>query len=166
MYARNIRFLVLVVSMCFIGLCHGGEAEKVVCSGKVINSEGTPIESAKVGFYKVTVSTESMLYKVTLDKEADTDKEGKFEYELDKAGSQNMQVIIIYAKKEGFGFGWANWEMINSKNIEIKLFPAAPVSGIVVDESDKPVADANVSLAFMMIKTGDQPQFIISELMP
>ncbi|MBN1975754.1 MAG: carboxypeptidase regulatory-like domain-containing protein [Sedimentisphaerales bacterium] len=162
---RKITFVSILFLVFFVNCCFAANSEIVTCTGKVVNIEGKPVESAKIGFYKILVSPGEVLYQVSLDKEGQTDKEGKFAYETEK-GSSNTQVVIIYVQKEGFGLGWANWEMRNSENFEIKLYPAAAVSGVVVDESDKPVADANVSLAFLMIKTGDQPQFLLAEMMP
>ncbi|MHC4752913.1 MAG: carboxypeptidase regulatory-like domain-containing protein, partial [Planctomycetota bacterium] len=53
--------------------------------------------------------------------------------------------------------GCGNWNMREgNKELEIKLGPPKELAGIVVDESDKPVSDAQVSISVLKIGEGDQ----------
>ncbi|MBN2590960.1 MAG: carboxypeptidase regulatory-like domain-containing protein [Sedimentisphaerales bacterium] len=164
--SSKTTLMIILVSIFLINFCFAGQNENVVCSGRVINTGGEPVESVKVGFYIVSLSTEDLSYQVTLIEEIETDKEGKFKFETEKRLFDNTTQAIIIAQKEGFGLGWDNRSMTGSEDFEIKLYPAAPVAGVVVDESEKPVEGAEVLLAFLMVKNNDERRFTIGELMP
>jgi protocatechuate 3,4-dioxygenase beta subunit len=159
---NRMAVLCLAILISFINYSHAQQAKEITCTGKVVDAQGQPITGAKVKLYKVSVSIETLSYNLELLKETATKDDGTFAFvtkiEDDEMSGQSM----IIAEKEGLALGWANWRLNDNLNdVEIKLDQAKILTGTVVDEADKPVADANVGIAFMLVRTGREPLYII-----
>jgi protocatechuate 3,4-dioxygenase beta subunit len=162
---NRMAVLSLAILISFINYSYAQEAKEVTCTGKVINAQGEPIPHAKVKLYKVTVSTETLSYNMKLLEELTTKDNGAFTIKTKVEGDELSGQSMILAEKEGLAIGWANWRLNNNLNdIEIKLAQAKLLTGTVVDDADKPLADAEVGIAFMFVRTGEQPRYLIGGL--
>jgi len=80
-----------------------------------------------------------------------TTADGTFSFSA-SANTHRYRYGYIVARKKGMAFGFVTWDMREgSKKLEIELGQPEELAGIVVDESDKPVSGAEVSIAFLLI---------------
>jgi protocatechuate 3,4-dioxygenase beta subunit len=140
------------------------QAKQITCTGKVVDDQGKPVTDAQVTLYRLTVSLEQASYEIKLAKEVTTKEDGTFAIK-NEAGSDELSAqAFILAQKEGLALGWTNWRLLENLDTEIKLGPANVLAGKVVDENQKPVADAEVGIAFMFLRTNGQPQFMMGDM--
>jgi protocatechuate 3,4-dioxygenase beta subunit len=164
-WKNRMTVLGLAILISFINYSYAQEAKEISCTGKVVDAQGQPIPDAKVRLYKVAVSMETLSYNVELLKEVTTKDDGTFTIETKVEGDELSGQSIILAEKEGLAIGWTNWRLNeNLNNVEIKLEQAKLLTGTVVDDEDKPVADAEVGIAFMFVRAGEQPRYLIGGL--
>ncbi len=162
---NRMAVLCLGILISFINYLYAQEAKEVTCTGKVVNVQGEPISDAKVKLYKVTISMETLSYDVELLKELTTKDDGTFTIETKVEGDELSGQSMVLVEKEGLAIGWANWRLRENLNdVEIKLEQAKLLTGTVVDDTDKPIADAEVGIAFMFVRTGEQPRYLIGGL--
>jgi len=169
-----VAFLIVFVSD--LHLAHGragtggvssGEAKQITCTGKVVDEQGRPVAKAKVGLYTLSVDYSVFSYEVELDREVTTQADGAFRFEKNLDESYLTGQTVIFAHKEGSALGWANWHLAKDKDVQIKLSPAKTLAGTVVDGSDKPIADAQVSVSFLMtpqIPGDDNPRYLVGQV--
>jgi hypothetical protein len=140
------------------------QAKQITCTGKVIDDQGKPVADAQVKLYRLAVSLGQVSYEIKLAKEVTTKEDGTFTIKTEAGGDVLSAQAFILAQKEGLALGWVNWLLRENLDTEIKLGPAKVLAGKVVDEEQKPVADAEVGIAFMLMRTKDQPQFMIGDM--
>ncbi len=127
------------------------EAKQITCSGKVVDDQGNPIVGVKVALHKILYGQTAYSYETKLIAEVKTMADGAFSFNT-SAESDSYPYGYIVAEKEGLALGFANWRMDEGdKEVQIKLGQSKELAGIVVDESDKPVSDAQVSISMLMI---------------
>lgn len=161
----RLGVLSLAILINFVNYSYAQETKEITCTGKVVDAQGEPIPDAKVGLYKVTISMETLSYDVELLKELTTNNDGTFAVETKVEGDELSGQSIILAEKKGLAIGWTNWRLNENLNdVEIKLEQAKLLAGTVVDDEDKPIADAEVGIAFMFVRTGEQPRYLIGGL--
>ncbi len=140
------------------------QAKQITCTGKVVDDQGKPVTNAQVTLYRLTVSLEQFSYEIKLAKEVTTKEDGTFTIKNEAGGDELSAQAFILAQKEGLALGWTNWRLLENLDTEIKLGPAKVLAGKVVDENQKPVADAEVGIAFMFLRTNGQPQFMMGDM--
>ena len=140
------------------------QAKQITCTGKVVDDQGKPVTNAQVTLYKLTVSLEQFSYEIKLAKEVTTKEDGTFAIKNEAGGDELSAQAFILAQKEGLALGWTNWRLLENLDTEIKLGPAKVLAGKVVDEDQKPVADAEVGISFMFLRTNGQPQFMMGDM--
>jgi hypothetical protein len=140
------------------------QAKQITCTGKVVDDQGKPVTNAQVTLYRLTVSLEQASYEIKLAKEVTTKEDGTFAIKNEAGGDELSAQAFILAQKEGLALGWTNWRLLENLDTEIKLGPAKVLAGKVVDENQKPVADAEVGIAFMFLRTNGQPQFMMGDM--
>lgn len=73
-------------------------------------------------------------------------------------------LYVIEAQRNGFTSGDFGAEMLtvrageDASNVELKLAPAAAISGVVLDEDDEPVQDLTVMALRLKYQRGGRPQ--------
>ena len=69
----------------------------------------------------------------------------------------------LLANKEELAIGWANWRILDDLEVDITLIQAKELSGIVVDQNGTPVADAEVSIPFLLAGSDRQKRVLTSK---
>ena len=137
-------------------------ARQITCTGKVIDTAGKPVAGANVKLYRLTVNSETFTYEVELAHELTTKEDGAFAIKTEPSKDDLSGQAIVLAEKEGLALGWANWRLRENHEADIKLDRAQVLAGIVVDEAGRPVPDAEVSIAFMIVLGKGQAQYLVS----
>ena len=164
---RNWTVVLAIIIFAISSQAQSAESQKVeqiTCTGKVVDDQGKPVTNAQVTLYKLTVSLEQVSYEIKLAKEVTTKEDGTFAIKTEAGSDELSAQAFILAQKEGLALGWTNWRLLENLDTEIKLGQAKVLAGKVVDEDQKPVADAEVGIAFMFLRTNDQPQFMIGDM--
>lgn len=125
-------------------------------TGKAVDDQGRPVAGATVECY--LDSSPAAAYtgrNFVLKERGTTDSEGGF------AVSAGEGVAIVVVKKEGLAAGWRTFASVpgNSGDPVVLTAPTA-LAGLVVDEKEDPVADAEVwvSMAFPELERGASVQ--------
>ncbi|MCL5281602.1 MAG: carboxypeptidase-like regulatory domain-containing protein [Planctomycetes bacterium] len=132
-----------------------GLATQITAAGTVIDSQGRPVEGARVTLYRlVYTEAEVSLPKVEIIQEGSTARNGMFTLHSQDGDSYRPEAVV--AQKKGLGLGWAMWQAGTDRRFEIMLSEAEDLRGDVVDEKGQPIADVEVGISFgMMGKGGD-----------
>ncbi|MBL7185398.1 MAG: carboxypeptidase regulatory-like domain-containing protein [Phycisphaerae bacterium] len=162
------KLIVLLISLCFCGINLARESEVMTCTGKVADAKGRPIAGATVSFHQLVYNRATHTSDTALEGEVTTEADGKFSFSGSSEGDRGLYGYIV-AEKEGLALSWANWNM-RKGSIEIGLELGRPeaLMGTVVDENNKPVPQAKVSV--YMLKTGEEgkgqylPKHVASKL--
>jgi hypothetical protein len=137
------------------------DIKQVTCTGKVVDEQNRPIADVKIKLYKVAVETTALSYKVELARQVATGADGTFSIRSDAVENYLSNQAIILADKEGLALGWDNWRLLENANVDIVLGPAEVLAGTVVDENGAPIDSDEVSISFMLAKTGGQPRYLV-----
>jgi len=130
------------------------QAKQITCTGKVVDEQDQPIAGTKVALHVMIYGQTVYSYDTKLIEEVTTKADGAFSFISTTAESDVYRYGYIVAKKEGLALGFANWRMREGdKELQIKLGLPQELSGIVVDEKDKPVSGAQVSISMLFIGT-------------
>ena len=140
-------------------------AKQITCTGKVVDAHGHPIAGTKVRFYEMTLGDAPYSQDVTRVAEATTKPDGAFSFSA-SAESHDYRNGYIVAEKQGLALGFANWDMRQDQELQIKLGQAKELAGVVVDENGKPVSDALVSILFLRIGKRDERVSVPRDLAP
>ncbi len=161
---RNwITFLPLVFLVSFINNSNAQEIKEITCTGKVVDAQGQPIADARVRLYEMVYGGAPYSYDMRLAEEATTKTDGAFSFST-SAESDSYRYGYIVAEKEGLALGCGNWDMKKDKALEIKLGQAKELAGIVVDENDKPVTQAEVGIYMLLIGEGEEQRGLSTEV--
>jgi len=140
------------------------EAKQVTCTGKVVDEQNRPIAGVKVALNEMAYGQTANLYDTRLIRQVTTGTDGAFSFST-SAESDFYRYGYIVADKEGQALSFANWRIREgNKELEIKLGQSEELSGIVVDENDKPVADAQVSISMLFVDTMQEDRGVVGPL--
>jgi len=129
------------------------QAKQITCMGKVVDIQNQPITGAKVTLHEMVNNEATRSYDTMVIGEVTTETDGAFSFNT-SAESDVYRYGYIVAEKEGLALGFANWRMRESdKELQIKLGQPKELAGVVVDENDKPVSGAQVSILMLIIGT-------------
>gem|GEM_PF-377635 len=135
---------------------------QIQCTGKVLDADGSPIEGAAVKFYLFEYYTSPVLYDVHLKGEQTTSADGTFGFTLEEKNRANRWYGIVVAEKDAYALGWANWNASRNQEFKIKLTQAKELSGVVVDEKDRPIPEAKVSIYMLLVRDGNDRRYLTS----
>jgi hypothetical protein len=85
-----------------------------------------------------------------------------FTLQTDATQDEMSGQTIILAEKDGLALGWANWVLKENFDVEIKLDKPQVMAGRIVDDAGKPIPNAEVGIAFMMVNKQGEPRYLIS----
>ena len=107
-------------------------------TGKVVDAEGGPVAGATVERHQPDPSRALAADDPALRQTTTTDAEGAFELRVTR------ELVILVARKPGLGPAWRQFAPTPGVAQTLTLTPSAVLAGVVVDESDQPVAGAEV----------------------
>jgi hypothetical protein len=125
------------------GLTNGPQAADTLqtrqYTGTVLDLNGQPVPGAAVDFFVAPPGNNAELWEATERQHATTDSKGAFKF----SGSGGMAIAVV--RKSGFACVWTSFgsRPIDS-DAQVVLTPPTSLSGQVVDENERPVADAEV----------------------
>ncbi|HCO95027.1 MAG TPA: hypothetical protein DIU00_13920 [Phycisphaerales bacterium] len=159
---RRIWMTILCVALSLIILTISGQARsgentkagQITCTGRVIEEQGRSVTGAKVRLLAMFYGDPPTSREAKLAGEVITDADGAFSFSV-SAESDVYRYGYIVAEKEPLAIGVGNWPMRQDEEVEIKLGPAKELAGIVVDQSDKPVSGAEVSISILKVGEGE-----------
>jgi uncharacterized GH25 family protein len=140
------------------------DIKQVTCTGKVIDGQGRPIAGVDVGLYKLLVDMEILSFDVDLAQTTNTGNDGSFTFYAPANKSNGMDQAIILADKEGLALGWADWLLTKDLDVQIPIGRPKVLAGRVLDELGRPVSEADVSIAVMLMAGGNEPRFIAGKV--
>jgi protocatechuate 3,4-dioxygenase beta subunit len=149
--------LAVVTASVFVSRAVAGETRQITCTGKVVDAEGQAIAGAKVSLYQREYNQATNIPESTLVSEVRTGGDGAFSFKV-SAESDVFRYGYIVAEKAGLALGFANWRMRQDEELEIKLGQAKDFGGIIVDEGDKPIQGAEVSVWSLVVGEGQGRQ--------
>jgi protocatechuate 3,4-dioxygenase beta subunit len=136
---------------------------QVTTNGRIVDSQGRPVEGARVTLYQTAHDEMASLPKVETIQEKNTAADGAFSLTTPRRGNSYSPAFII-ARKEGCAIGWAMWGTEADQRFDIVLGEPKDLAGDVVDEKGQPVADAEVSIAFAVISTAEEPYLYLLDV--
>jgi uncharacterized GH25 family protein len=166
MREKWIAVLCIGFFLTLINYSTAQDTKEVTFIGRVFDDAGEPITGAEVGLHKIKIDVEAMSYDVELMQQLSTKDDGKFVFKTQADGDDLTGQTIILVRKKGLAFGWANWQLNDNSDARIILSKAQVLAGTVVDEAQRPVADAEVSISFMVVRTEAQPQYLLGQTLP
>ena len=115
-------------------------AQKLDCSGTVTDTAGNLLAGATVEYW----CYERRLNNLALKEQITTGTNGAFDFQLPQASG------FLLARKPGLAPAWKqlnpSLNSVRDGEERLVLTPPAALAGVVVDEADKPVANAGVSV--------------------
>jgi uncharacterized GH25 family protein len=114
-------------------------------AGTVVDAEGNPVAGALVECYQSDNMRPPLSGAETEAKErVTTDATGAFDFRLPSVST------VLFARKPGLAPAWTQYRLLTKDRTEerLPLTAATTVSGVVVDEADKPVANAEVWVCY------------------
>ncbi len=150
MSARKTLAVVLLCVTAFAAFSLAKETRKATCSGKVVDPNGKPTAAVRVKLYRLGYDKEAEAVKYDLIGERTTRADGEFAFSVEFDNTEYRQSIVL-ADKPGLAVGWATWAPMNEdKQVDIELTEPKELAGIVVDDQNSPVPDAEVSIQVMV----------------
>src|SRR5208283_3815817 len=118
--------------------------QKTNCTGTVTDTSGKPLAGATVEYWRYERNP-FLASPLELNKHVTTGADGAFEFPASRA------MGFLLARKPGLAPAWKQlgqpFNPAGETEERLVLTPPAALSGVVVDEADKPVANAEVSVA-------------------
>jgi len=132
------------------------QAKQITCTGKVVDEQGRPLAGAKVTFSEMVYDETTYSYDMKLISKVITEADGAFSFST-RAESDVYRYGYIVTEKDGLALGFDNWRIRDGdKELQIKLGRPKELAGIVVDQSDKPISGAQVSISLLVIGEGEK----------
>ena len=127
------------------------QAKQITCTGKVVDEQDQPIPGVKVTLHEMVYNEQTRSYDTKLTGEVTTGIDGAFSFST-SAVSDIYRYGYIVAEKEGMALGFDNWRIQDGdKQLQIKMGRPKELAGIVVDENNKPIFNAEVTISILMI---------------
>ena len=142
------------------------ETKQVTCTGKVVDEPGRPMANVKVSLHEMVYDEATYTFDPKLLGEMQTGTDGVFSFN-ETIEDNRYRYGYIIAVKEGLALGFDNWSMRDGdKELQIKLGPPKELSGIVVDDKDAPVSDAQVTISMLALGDGSERKNLNSPVVP
>ena len=119
----------------------GNEAEKLIYSGRVINSDGEAVESAEI-LYAVNWRRTQHGTRTAAD--------GTFHFEitrpeLGKWAEKRLDIVVTHPD---YAHLWRKLSLKNTANVEIRLGAPGTIAGRVMNEAGKPIPNAEATVQY------------------
>ncbi len=159
MNGKKIAVLCLGIFVFSINYSYSRQEKQVTLAGTVIDNEGHTVGNVSIKLYEQSNDVASDLYDTRLIKETTTDTNGVFSITINSRNNIFVYGYIV-VEKEKLALGTISWNMKDDKECEVKLSQVGELSGVVVDENNKPVEQAEVSFYSMRTGDGNNKQYI------
>lgn len=126
-----------------------GKPKQITCTGTVIDEQDRPIAGARVSMYERGPGQAERSVDTRLKGKVATKADGKFTFST--AINSDSYSHYLVAEKEGFAFGWTAWDTQRdeAKEPEIRLGQQTELAGLIVDENDRPIPQAQVGVCWL-----------------
>lgn len=145
-----VRMLVLSCILC-PAFSFADTSQKISCNGKVIDDANKPVAGAKVTLCQLMPDVEGQGLKKITTEEQITKEDGSFSFSAEPLAGKQNQFATLIARKEGLSIGWDNWDMRQDKTTTLSMSKPYTLRGIVVDDSNRPVAGAEVRISILLL---------------
>jgi RNA polymerase sigma factor (sigma-70 family) len=127
-------------------------AETLTLSGRVSDSNGKPIEGARLHWAKLSdidlrAPDEE---KLKAPERARTDKEGRFHFEIPRSDAPEGIKLPLMVLADGYGLGWVQEPAFGS-NVEVVLAPEQRIKGRAIDTQGQPLAGVDVQIVGLIV---------------
>jgi protocatechuate 3,4-dioxygenase beta subunit len=161
MYAKHPVFALIVILLSVLsGLAEASSstsvrdsdvsAAQITISGKVTDSQGGLVADAKVTLCQMIYAAGASSLQSQVVDEKSTAADGAFTLVIPQ-GTDPKRASYVVARKEGLSLGWTFWRLQANQRLTIALSEPKDLAGEVVDEEGKPVAEAEVRIAAVML---------------
>jgi hypothetical protein len=126
-------------------------AKTLRIAGTTVDADGKPVAGAIVECYQAGGSTTPLRgNEFEVKKHLTTGADGAFELQVPPV------TTVLLARKPGLAPAWAQyWNLLNDMTGQrLILTPPTTLTGVVVDQTDKPVTDAEVWLSYACVVRG------------
>lgn len=151
MWTRIVCVAMALVLFCGISL--GEDVEKIECKGKVVDTNGQPVQGALVRLYEQEYIKIEQGKPLEINGEQKTGEDGKFSFSVAR-DTKTMRIGTLMVEKEGFALGWQLLSPGEKREATITLGEPNELAGVVVDTNGQPIADAEVGI--MALVWGDE----------
>jgi len=124
-------------------------------TGKVTNSQGGPVDGAKVTLYQMIYTETASMPTTEVLGEKDTGADGTFTLTVTPKLAPSVYGYVV-VRKEGLALGWIMWQAQTKEQLDIPLGEPKDLAGQVVDEQGRPLADVDVHIAMGMMGKPDE----------
>ena len=114
--------------------------EKLIYSGRVVDSDGSPVHGAEVLYSAKLNSSESA---------ARTTPDGTFHFEFPRANLNGWNRVRIIARHSLHAIGWQNLPPQSTSDVEIRLGTPEIISGTILNAAGNPIQNAEVWIEYL-----------------
>ena len=114
--------------------------EKLIYSGRVVDSDGSPVHGAEVLYSAKLNSSESA---------ARTTPDGTFHFEFPRANLNGWNRVRIIAAHSLHSIGWQNLPPQSTSDVEIRLGTPEIISGTILNAAGNPIQNAEVWIEYL-----------------
>jgi uncharacterized GH25 family protein len=129
-----------------------GSSAPLSIQGVTVDAGGHPVPGVQVRQYGYRQSPGTR-FELQLGEEATSDANGQFELKLSRASVLPQAPGFLVARKTGLAAAWTQFVAVAGSQPKLVLTPSSFLAGQVVDETDKPVPNAEVSVLMAYSET-------------
>jgi protocatechuate 3,4-dioxygenase beta subunit len=135
----------LGIALALSAVAQTGAPQPFRLKGTVVDADGRPVDGATVESYSTFQSVRFAVENEAVQRVTTTN--GAFEVQLPGQGA------LILVRKAGLPPTWRQfWRVASDQEARLTFGRPSTLSGLVVDEKDKPVADAEVSVSIAILE--------------
>ncbi len=138
----------------------GNEGEKLVYSGRVVDSGGAPVADAEV-FYSMRLKPSKSVTRTGAD--------GAFSFEFLRPEPKKRDRVHIIAMHPNHAIGWQELQPESTSDVEIQLGAPAIISGKILNEAGEPIENAEARIQYLVtvdLTTGEHGVGLGIDAMP
>jgi protocatechuate 3,4-dioxygenase beta subunit len=161
MFTRQQLMICVVVLLCVLSSanCEDKKApQKVSFTGKVVDDSNNAVAGAKVTLYRMQPDMLGINIGDVNTAEQISKSDGSFSFSVENSKAK-YNFIMVVARKDGYAIGWENWNGKKDASANLLMNKPCKLQGLIVDEANKPVADAEVRIPMLLfgnIENGEQ----------
>ena len=117
-----------------------GAGEKLIYSGRVVDSDEGPVAGAEV-LYSVKFNSSESVTRTAAD--------GTFHFEFPRPDGVERDKVSIVATHPNHAIGWRNLPLQNKKGVEIQLGTPGIISGRILNATEDPIQNAEARIQYL-----------------